>query len=133
MKHQLLDSREHARTFACVFDIDDDVVQVLQDFCQAQTIAAAALCYYDMEAKRYEPIAVEEQVEVLSFFGNVTTYEDKPKVHVHCVVGRRGGQTAGGHLIGGTVRPTLELFVQEQPGVLRRSDRPDIGIPLIDA
>jgi predicted DNA-binding protein with PD1-like motif len=64
--------------------------------------------------------------------GNVTSYQDKPKVHVHCVVGHRNGRTAGGHLIAATVRPTLELIVEEISPALRRTDRPEIGIPLID-
>lgn len=143
MKHQLIESRERARIFACAFDIDEEVPDALQRFCREQGVLTAALSgiggfrrarlgYYDMEAKRYDPIAIEEQVEVLSFLGNVTAYRGEPRVHVHCIVGHGDGRTTGGHLLSGTVRPTLELFVNELPGALRRSDRPDVGIPLID-
>jgi predicted DNA-binding protein with PD1-like motif len=85
-----------------------------------------------METKRYEPIAVDEQVEVVSFLGNVTSYQGKPRLHVHCVVGHRDGHTTAGHLLSATVRPTLEVFIDEIASSLRRTDRPEIGIPLID-
>lgn len=143
MKHQQLEGKTPPRRFIAVFEIGDDVLAQLQEFCETQRITAAAVCgvggfervtvgYYDMQAKRYEPIVVDEQVEVLSFLGNVTSYQDKPKVHVHCVVGHRNGRTTGGHLIAATVRPTLELIVEEISPALRRTDRPEIGIPLID-
>lgn len=143
MRSQRLKVHDHARRFALVGDTDDDVLPLLQQLCERERIESAALsavggfrsatlAFYDLQAKRYEPIAVEEQVEVLSFLGNVTMYQGKPKIHVHCVVGHRDGHTTGGHLLGAIVRPTLELLIDELPAVLTRTDRPDIGIPLIE-
>jgi uncharacterized protein len=42
------------------------------------------------------------------------------------------GSTRGGHLLTGTVRPTLEVVLTETPATLRRKKRADIGIALID-
>lgn len=143
MKHKRVNAHEIARRFVLVCDMDDDVLQTLQQFCERESIAAASLsgiggfrsatvAFYDMEAKLYEPIGVGEQVEVLSFLGNVTAYQGKPKIHVHCILGHRDGHTTGGHLLEGIVRPTLELLIDEIPADLRRTDRPEIGIPLIE-
>ena len=143
MKYQRLNVHDHARRFALIGEMDDDALSVLEQFCARERIESASICgiggfrsahvgYYDMEAKRYEPIVVDEQVEVLSFVGNVTLYQDKPRIHVHCVVGHRDGHTTGGHLLHGIVRPTLELMIDELPSPLHRTDRPDIGIPLIE-
>ncbi len=142
MKYQVLDSENSARNFALVFDMEDDLLEHLQRFCEAEHVATAQLCgigglrrasvgYYDMEKRRYEPIDVDEQVELLSILGNVTQYEGKPKIHAHCVLGHRDGHTTGGHLLGAIVRPTLELMVGERNSPLYRVDRPDVGIPLI--
>ena len=131
------------RRLVAVFEMGDDVLPVLQSYCEEQGIvaatlagiggfAAATVAFYNMETKQYEPIRVDEQVEVLSFLGNVTEHQDKPKIHVHCVLGHRDGHTTGGHLLAATVRPTLELNVEELPGELKRRDRPEIGIPLIE-
>lgn len=143
MKHRVLGQAGGGRRFAAVFDIGDDVLEHLQQLCEREAIASASITglggfgsatlgYFDMEAKRYEPIPIDEQVEVLSLIGNVTEYQGKPKIHAHCVVGHRDGRTSGGHLLEGRVRPTLELLICELGSTLQRTDRPEIGIPLID-
>ncbi|HKU66545.1 MAG TPA: PPC domain-containing DNA-binding protein [Candidatus Baltobacteraceae bacterium] len=143
MKHKWLAEHAGVRKIAMVFDVDDDVLAELQQFCETERIFAATLCaiggfrtatlaFYNMETKTYEPIEVDEQVEVLSLLGNVTEYRGKPKIHAHCTVGHRDGRTTGGHLLAAIVRPTLELTIDELPSDLHRTDRPEIGIPLIE-
>lgn len=143
MKYRRLNAHDIARRFILVCDMDDDVLPAVQRFCEHERIAAASIsgiggfrsagvAFYDMEAKRYERIEVGEQVEVLSFLGNVTAYRGKPKIHVHCVLGHRDGHTSGGHLLEGVVRPTLEVLIDEMSSNVCRTDRPEIGIPLIE-
>src|ERR1700733_14755349 len=139
MTSKLLGKETARRTFVIVFETDDDVSAGLQLFLTAERIEAAKLWgiggfrratlgYYDMDEKRYLPIEGAEQVEVLSFIANVPTYQEKPRVHAPCLVGHRDGRATGGHFLSGTVRPTLELMVEEIPAGLRRTDRPEIGI-----
>jgi len=143
MKNTTAGPQPSGRSYVVVLDLDDDVLESLAAFLTAQRIAAAkfygiggfrraTLAYYDMEAKRYLPIEVGEQVEVASLIGNVATYQDAPRVHAHCVVAHRDGRTTGGHLLSAVVRPTLELVVEEIAAGMRRTDRPNIGIPLLD-
>jgi uncharacterized protein len=142
MKCRLLAEQRAGRSYAAVFDIGDDVLEQMHGFLIDEGIAAArfygiggfaraTLGYYDMQAKRYLPFDVAEQVEVLSFIGNAATYNEKPRLHVHCVVGHRDGHTTGGHLLAGVVSPTLEVMVDEIAAGLQRTDRPEIGIPLL--
>lgn len=142
MQSKLVAQTPFGRSYALVGDLGDDVLAQLQEFLAAERVAAATfyglggfqqatLAYYDMEQKRYLPIEVDEQVEVLSFIGNVATYQEKPRIHAHCVVGHRDGHTTGGHLLAGIVRPTLELMIGEIAWGLTRTDRPEIGIPLL--
>jgi uncharacterized protein len=143
VKSKLIEQRPSGRGYALVFDVDDDVLEQLQRFVEAEGFKGsrfygvggfrrATLAYYDMMQKRYLPIEVDEQVEVLSFIGNSALYNGRPRLHVHSVLGHRDGHTTGGHVLHGIVRPTLELMVNEIADGLRRSDRPDIGIPLLD-
>ncbi len=142
MKSKLVAQSPFGRSYAVVFDMGDDVLEELRRFLVTERLSAAKLCgiggfrratlgYYDMEQKRYLPIEVDEQVEVLSFIGNVASYQAQPRLHAHCVVGHRDGRTNGGHLLAGIVRPTLELMVEEIAAGLQRTDRPEIGIPLL--
>ncbi len=50
----------------------------------------------------------------------------------HVVLGLSDGSTRGGHLLEGTVRPTLEVVLTEAPSTLRRKKGADLGITLID-
>ncbi|MFY9718345.1 MAG: DUF296 domain-containing protein [Candidatus Cybelea sp.] len=142
MQSKLVAQSPFGRSYVLVFDLGDDVPAQLQEFLAAERVGAAkfygiggfartTLAYYDMEQKRYLPIEVDEQVEVLSFIGNVAMYQEKPRIHAHCVVGHRDGHTTGGHLLAGIVRPTLELMIDEIGMGLERTDRPEIGIPLL--
>ena len=135
--------RSSGRSFILAFDLDDNFLEAMQQFLSEMRVASATfygiggfrratLAYYDMEAKRYLPIEVDEQVEVVSLIGNVATYQAAPRIHAHCAVGHRDGHVTGGHLLAAVVRPTLELVVEELAADLRRSDRPEIGIPLLD-
>jgi predicted DNA-binding protein with PD1-like motif len=143
MKSTDAGTQRSGRSYVVVLDLGDDVLERLGTFLRDERIAAGkfygiggfrrvTLAYYDMEAKRYLPIEVDEQVEVVSLIGNVATYEGRPRIHAHCVVGHRDGRTTGGHLLSAVVRPTLELMVEEIAADLRRTDRPEIGIPLLD-
>jgi predicted DNA-binding protein with PD1-like motif len=55
-----------------------------------------------------------------------------PGVHVHVVVARHDGSALGGHLLGGTVDPTLEVMIVESPKALRRRIDPATGLALLD-
>ena len=143
MTGKVLGRQPSGRSYALVFDSGDDVLECLQSFLISEKVgsakfygiggcARATLGYYDMDQKRYLPIDVNEQVEVLSFIGNVAAYRQELRIHAHCAVGHRDGRTTGGHFLSGIVRPTLEVMLEEITAGLRRTDRPEIGIPLLD-
>jgi predicted DNA-binding protein with PD1-like motif len=93
----------------------------------------ATIGWFDMTSKSYRKIEVDEQCEALSAIGDVAIGDDgKPSLHVHIVLGLADGSTRGGHLMSGTVRPTLEVVLTEVPSTLRRRKRPELGIALID-
>ena len=135
---------EGQRTFAIVFDEGEEVSGGLLAFARERELAgayftaigaleAATLGFWDAEARDYRRIQVDEQVEVLSLAGNVAIGPDGgPKVHAHLVVGKADGTAHGGHLLGGRVRPTLELVLVENPRELRRRFDPRTGLALLD-
>ncbi|MEI9428277.1 PPC domain-containing DNA-binding protein [Mesorhizobium sp. Cs1299R1N3] len=144
MKSRLVNEANGQRTFVVVLDPGEEAFAALTSFAVEQTIGSASLTaigafqratvgWFDLEAKRYRKIPVDEQCEVLSAIGDVATGDDgKPSLHVHAVLGLSDGTTRGGHLLEGTVRPTLEVTVVEAPGHLRRRKRAEFGVALID-
>lgn len=64
--------------------------------------------------------------------GDIADGEDgAPTLHLHAVLGMRDGSTRGGHLLGATVWPTLEVIVTESPAHLRKRMDPEVGLPLL--
>jgi predicted DNA-binding protein with PD1-like motif len=142
MQSQVLRDVAGGKVYAVVFELGDEVLAGLQKFAEENKLQASSfsavgafsdvtLGWFDWEKKDYKRIAVKEQVEVLSLLGDVTLDKEKRKVHAHVVVGLSDGAAKGGHLLEGHVRPTLEVFVQETGGVLRRAYDPVAKIDLI--
>lgn len=141
MRFKVLNA-DRERTFALIFDKDDEVMSTLSRFAEAQKLSAsrfnaigafrsAVLGYFDWQKKDYERIPVDEQVEVLALVGDVAVHEGKPKVHAHVVLGTREGHARGGHLLEAHVRPTLEVILTESPGYLKKEYDPESGLALI--
>jgi predicted DNA-binding protein with PD1-like motif len=142
MRWRELARNESGRTAVLVFENGDDVMPVLEDWCVEQGVTAAhftaigafervVVAWFDWQAKEYRHITIDEQVEVLSLAGDVALNDDEPAIHAHVVVGRHDASTRGGHFVGGRVRPTLELVLQEAPSHLRKRHDPESGLALI--
>lgn len=142
MKARLL-AEGPPRQHVVVLDVDDEVQDCLRRWAAELDVAAATftavggfrsatLGYFDVEAKRYVDIPVDEQVEVLVLAGDITRGEQGWTVHAHTVCGRRDGSTIGGHVQRAVVRPTLEVSVTAAPTVLHRRHNADVGLALID-
>jgi predicted DNA-binding protein with PD1-like motif len=141
MKAKLIQER-NPRTYALVFDVGEEVVRTLLDFAGKEGLHGshltaigafreATLGFFDWERKTYQKIPIREQVEVLSFVGNVAEAQGKPALHAHVVLGKADGTAHGGHLMEGYVRPTLEVVLLESPAHLRRRHDEQTGLALL--
>jgi predicted DNA-binding protein with PD1-like motif len=143
MRSQLLHEAGGLRSWAVVLATGDEAMASLQAFIDEQAIEAAQLTgigaferatlgYFDWPSKSYRRNEVPEQVEVASLIGDVAVAPDgKRTLHIHLVLGRRDGTALAGHLMAGTVRPTLEVIVTESPTHLRKRHDPESGLLLI--
>ncbi len=142
MRAKLL-SEGPEQTYVLVFSTGDEVMKSLQTFAREKHLGCsrftaigafreATLGYFNWERKEYQPIAVREQVEVLSLIGDIALDErEEPKLHAHVVVGKADGTAHGGHLLEAIVRPTLEVILVEAPRHLQRRHDPESGLALI--
>ncbi|MCL4766906.1 MAG: DNA-binding protein [Hyphomicrobiaceae bacterium] len=143
MQRKLVHQAAGQRIYVAVLESGDEVCGSLQRLAEEESLSAASvtaigafrdarLAFFDWETKAYEEIPVDEQIEVLSLNGDISLDQhDRPKLHLHTVLGRRGGSTIGGHLLGAHVRPTLEVVLSETPAFLRRVHDPHSGLALI--
>lgn len=144
MKSKRVGADEAAQVHVAILDSGEEAFATLTRFANEAGIAAASLTaigaferatigWFDIATRSYRKIEVNQQCEVLSAIGDVALGDDgKPSLHVHIVLGLADGSTRGGHLLAGTVKPTLEVILTEVPSTLRRRKRADLGIALID-
>jgi uncharacterized protein len=142
MEAKLLNAQEE-KTYALIFQTGDELIAGLLAFARMSgqggshftAIGAfqnATLGYFNWQAKSYDPIPIDEQVEVLSLIGDIALDAREPKIHAHVVVGKSDGTAHGGHVLEAHIRPTLEVILVESPTHLRRRSDPETGLALID-
>jgi uncharacterized protein len=143
VKTKLLHEHQGQKTFAVVFDKDDEVVSGLLALAKEKGLAGShftaigalsdvTLGFFDWEKKDYQKLQISQQVEVLSLIGDIALNKGEPKVHAHVVVSKSDGTAHGGHLMEAHVRPTLEVIVVESPEHLIRKTNDETGLALID-
>jgi predicted DNA-binding protein with PD1-like motif len=96
------------RLWVAVLDAGEEVKATLVEFARREKVQAASfvalgafkravIAYFDIVQKKYKPIPVEEQVEVIILTGDVVRDEkDEPDLHAHTVLGLPDGSTRGG-------------------------------------
>ncbi|MGI5864285.1 MAG: PPC domain-containing DNA-binding protein [Myxococcales bacterium] len=143
MKARLVFDGNTEKTYTLVFEKGDEVVKTLEEFASDHGLGAARfsaigafsdalLAFYDWEAKQFREIPVDEQVEVISLGGTIAMSDERPRVHVHAVLGKRDGSVVGGHLFSAHVRPNLEMTLTDAEEPLVRRDDEETGLKLID-
>jgi predicted DNA-binding protein with PD1-like motif len=142
MKSKLL-STSGPRSFLLVFEQGEEVHDGVLRFAEQHRILGAEVraisalqnvvfAFFDRTSKKYVETAVREQVEVVGLSGNIAWKDARPKLHAHIVVTKRDGTAQGGHLIKGEVWPTLEMFINETPAGLQRTQDEETGLALLD-
>jgi predicted DNA-binding protein with PD1-like motif len=95
-------------------------------------ISQAKLGYYHRESAKYRDFTVDEDVEVVSCIGDISTHEGNLVVHAHMIVADEKGKCWGGHLLSGcTVSVTIELVIIETEIELIRKRDDVTGLNLL--
>ena len=143
MKSRLVWEQAGERTFVAVLDAGDEAFATITDFANRYSLGGASLTaigaferatvgWFDLRAKTYRPIEIDQQCEGLTLLGDIAIGDDgRASLHMHAVLGLQDGTTRGGHFLKGIVRPTLEVTIVETPVHLRRRKQPGLGIALI--
>jgi uncharacterized protein len=106
MRWKLIDTTG-SRAYVVLLDPGDDAVALLSGFATDRQLTAAQVTavgafqqatvgWFDRSAKRYQPIKIDEQCEVLSLIGDVALgASGRPQLHLHAVLGLSDGSTRG--------------------------------------
>jgi len=94
--------------------------------CGVGMLREVVLGYW--EAGKYLEERIPEPVELLSLQGNIGEGPEGVVVHLHVVVGEKGGKALGGHLLSATVHNTVEALVIGLSGVRLLRKREPTGL-----
>jgi predicted DNA-binding protein with PD1-like motif len=121
----------------------DDILKTLREFANAQKLRAsffegigslykAVLGYYDFkDTKTYKYETFDEDLEILTLSGNVSTMNQKALPHAHVTLGRRDFSVIGGHLEEGSLANMVEINVTKLPGTLLKDKDSSVGLNLL--
>ena len=143
MQVKLVKDSPDEKVYAVVFYTGDEALSGLTDFVLQNhiqdahftgigAISSATLAWLEPSKKIYHRIAVAEQAEVLSLIGDVATFDGKPIVHMHAVLGKSNGTPVGGHVFELNVNPTLEIFMTVNTTPLKKKPDNESGMKVID-
>ena len=145
MHSKLVSRPGETRVWFAALEAGEEVKKAILTLVEREKIAAASfvalgafekatIAYFDWDKKKYQPIPIDGQVQVITLVGDVVPDEkNRPSLHAHTVLGLSDGTTRGGHLMEAYVRPTLEITVTETPAHLVRRRQPGLGLALIEA
>ena len=130
------------KTHMLVLRTGDDALKAISEFAVQKSIEGGSfsaigaftnstIAYWNRDTKEYEPIEVDEQVEVLTMTGNIAMAGTERRLHAHVILGRRDGSTVGGHLQKAIVRPTLEVTIVDLGMRLARTRDEATGLWLL--
>jgi len=122
-------------------DENDEILQSLLYVCEKKNIGsamvrgigalkAAELAHFDNKEKKYNSKVFEGMYEIVCLTGNITTFDEKPVVHLHMIIANTEYNTYGGHVVQGIVSPTCEITIQELSTKVRREKDVNSGLNL---
>src|ERR1700739_985444 len=107
------------RTFVLILDQGEEAFKSTPDFAEREKIPGASVSairafskakvgWFDLATRKYKPIEVNEQCEVLNLIGDVAQGDDgSGSLHLHAGLGLQDNTVRGGHFLSGSVQPLL--------------------------
>ena len=83
---------------------------------------------FDLEKSDYDRVRFTGNHEITSLFGNLTTKDGSPYLHLHITCAGPGGKIVGGHLFEAKISLTAEIFLQKAAGKADRARDDSLGI-----
>ena len=103
-------------------EVGEEIQDALRQFAQAVqlkgafyqgigTLTRVELAFFCIDVKEYERGFFNDEYEMVSFMGNISSLNGSPAPHSHVTLSDRKFHTFAGHLIRGTVSVTAEIFI----------------------
>ena len=129
--------------FIIMLERGEKIIESLQSFCEENNVNFGyfhglgavdkiELAHYRVDNKKYLNKVIEDALEILSLYGNITTMDNKIYLHSHIVVSNDKMKAFGGHLKEAVISATCEIILVSLKGSVDRLHDEKIGLNLLD-
>lgn len=130
-------------SFVLRLEQSDDILKTIRAFANSQRLRAsffegigslykAKLGHYDFKGtKSYKYETFDEDLEILTLSGNVSTMNQQALPHAHVTLGRRDFSVVGGHLEEGSLANMVEVNMTKLQGRLLKERDSNVGLNLL--
>ena len=123
-------------------EMGEDILASLKRFAEAKEIRAATfegigslnkvkLGHYDFKTREYKWETFQEDLEILTLSGNISTMNRSALPHAHATLGRRDFSVIGGHLDEGSLANMVEIGIRKLPGKIVKVRDEKVGLNLM--
>lgn len=120
---------------------DEEILEQIKKVCSENYINAGTIKgigavknvkigFFDVNSKEYHAKIFEDNFEIVSLMGNISTLDNEPYIHVHAALGDKDFKVIGGHLNEAYVSATCEITIEQIEGYLDREFDEEIGLNL---
>lgn len=120
-------------------DNHTEIADALLSFCSEMGIKSGSISgigaidsmtlrFFNPATKKYVDKQFNEQMEIASLLGNVSSLDGKTYLHLHIVAGRSDYSTLGGHLLSAHLSGAGEFFVEDFGENVERVYSEEIGL-----
>ena len=131
--------RQIENKYIVSIDNHTEIADALLSFCSEMGIKSGSISgigaidsmtlrFFNPATKKYVDRQFDEQMEVASLLGNVSTLDGKTYLHLHIVAGRSDYSTLGGHLLSARLSGAGEFFVEDFGENVERAYSEEIGL-----
>jgi len=124
-------------------DKGEEIVKTLEEFCEKENIKLGTITgigatnkvkvgLFDPQEKEYHADELEDNFEITSLGGNISTMDGKTYLHLHINLCDSKHKCFGGHLNQAYVSATFEGVIEVIEGEVDRHLNDEIGLNLWD-
>ncbi len=124
-------------------DKGEELIETLTNICKQENIKLGSITgigaankvkigLFDVEKKEYFSQEFNENFEISSLIGNISTMNNEVYLHLHINVANSSQQTFGGHLNLCIISATFEGIIDIIDGEIDRKFSEDVGLNLFE-
>lgn len=121
---------------------NDEVVSSIKEVCENENITLGSISgigavnfveagLFDTEKKEYHSNKFEEDMEIVSLSGNISTMNNEVYLHFHICIADKNGNAFGGHLNKALISATGEIIIHQIEAKINREFNEAVGLNLM--